>query len=233
MLHLRWQQVGQLAVGERCECLRCQVPEPALLNAFRRRVNRRQRIHDRLLVRGVGKPVLGMNDLEPDGSAADLAEAAQASAARELLLLGASEVEEPERQESRAVGQPHKQRAAPAKDDFGELDFALDRDAHLRSQRADRHDMRTVLVAVGQQEQEIGDSLDAEFCKAAGERRADAGEHSHRPCPGCHGTSMQSTSIAAPRGSEATPIVTRAGYGSLKYSAMIVLATGNCAKSVR
>ncbi len=211
MLQFGRQQVRQLAVGERRERLRGQVPEAALLDALSRGIHRRQRIHDRLLVRRIGQPVFRVHDLESDRTAADFAEAAQPRAARKLLLLGGGEIEEPQRQETRAVGEPHEQRAAPAEDDLGELDFALDRDTRFRTQRADRHHAGTILVAIGQQEQEVGDGLDAELRQAPGECRADAAQRGYRPGLGRHGTRMQSTSIAAPRGSAATPIVTRAG----------------------
>jgi hypothetical protein len=44
---------------------------------------------------------------------------------------------------------------------------------------------------------------------------------------------MPSTSTAAPRGNCATPIVTRAGYGSVQNSAMTSLTTEKLARSVK
>ena len=124
-------------------------------------------------------------------------------------------MEEPQRQESRAVGNAHEQRAAPAEHDFGELDRAFDRGARARPQRADGHDVRAVFVASRQPEQEICDGLDAESLEALCERRADALEPGDRAAldrhEWRHDTSMQSTSIAGPRGNAAAPMVTRAG----------------------
>ncbi len=152
-----------------------------------------------------------MHDLEADRAAADFAEAAQARAPGKLLLLRAAEMEKTQRQESGAVGQAHEQRASPPEHDFREFDLAFDRGARARDERADRQDARAVLVTVGQQEQEVRDGRDAFLREARRERRADALERGDRPGFGRHGTRMPSTSIAAPRGSAATPIVTRAG----------------------
>ena len=111
-------------------------------------------------------------------------------------------------------------------------------------QRADRHDARAVLVAQRQQEQQIlhgvmpsfasfpasdsptprsvvtGRSSDDSAARCAGRRRFD--RHSS--------STTQSISTCAPRGSAATPTAARAGYGSLKYSAMILLSSGEVAE---
>ena len=210
-LDLLRQPVRQLAVADRGERLRGQVAEASLLDAFGDRVDRRQDILDRLRVGRVRIPVFGMHDLGPVLAAPHLAEAAQPRPAHKLLLLGAAEVEEAQRQETRAVREAHEQRAPAAKHDLGELDRALDRGARARPQRADRHDARAVLIARRQPEEKIGDRLDAELREAPGKRRPDALERGDRTALDGHGTRMQSTSIAAPRGSPAAPIVTRAG----------------------
>ena len=152
-----------------------------------------------------------MDDFRAVLAAAHLAEAAQALAAHELLLLRAAEVEEAQRQETGAVGNAQEQRAPPAEDDLGELDRALDRDAHAGAQRTDRHDARAVLVARRQPEEEVRDGFDAELREALGECRPDAFQRGDRTALDRHGTRMQSISIAAPRGSAAAPMVTRAG----------------------
>jgi len=144
-------------------------------------------------------------------AAAHLAKAAQALAAHQLLLLRAAEVEEAQRQETSAVGEAQEQRAPPAKDHLGKLDRAFDRNAHAGAQRTDRQDARAVLVARRQPEEEIRDGFDAELREAPGECRPDAFQRGDRTALDRHGTKMQSISIAAPRGSAAAPMVTRAG----------------------
>ncbi len=166
------QEVGQLAVAHGGERLRGEVAQPSLLHALGDGIDRRQHVLDRLRVRRVRVLVLGVHDLRPVLAAPHLAEAAQARAAHELLLLRAAEMEEAQRQETGAVGEPHQQRAPAAEHDLGELDRALDRGAHAGTQRADRHDVRAVLVARRQPEEEVGDVLDAEVARGAWRARA-------------------------------------------------------------
>ncbi len=230
---LRWQEVGQLAAAGGRQRLRGQVAQPPLLDAFGGGIDRRERILDGLRVRRAGIAVLRVHDLRPVLAAAHFAEAGEARAAYELLLLCAAEMKEAQRQEAGAVGEPHEQRAPSAEDDFRELDGASDGCAHARPQGADRDHVRAVLVARRQPEEEIGDSLDAELAEPPCERGTDALELGDRPAFDRHGTRMQSTSIAAPRGSAAAAIVTRAGYGSLKNSCMILLTTAKWPKSTR
>ncbi len=121
-------------------------------------------------------PILRMHDLGPAGPAANLAEAAQARAARQSLLLRAGEVKEAQRQRAGAIADPAQQLAAAAKRDFAELHLAFDDRALADSQRADRHDARAVFVAQRQQEQQILHCRDAELRQLLGERLADAAQ---------------------------------------------------------
>ena len=102
--------------------------------------------------------VLRVHDLQPERAAAHFAEAAQARAAREVVLLAGGEVEEAQRQHARAVGDAAQQLAAAAVGDLGELHLPLDRRARAGHQRADRHDVRAVLVAQRQHEQQVRDA---------------------------------------------------------------------------
>ena len=193
-LDLRRQPVRQLAVADRRERLRGEVSEPALLHALRDRIDRRQHVLHGLRVGRCGVFIFGMDDFRAVLAAAHLAEAAQALAAHELLLLRAAEVEEAQRQETGAVGEAQEQRAPPAEDDLGELDRALDRDAHAGAQRADRHDARAVLVARRQPEEEVRDGFDAELREALGECRPDAFQRGDRTALDRHGTREYSRS---------------------------------------
>ena len=68
--------------------------------------------------------------------AVSFTEAADARPAREPLLLCVREVEEPQGQESRAIGDPAQQLAPAAEAHFGELHFALDHGMRAADQRA-------------------------------------------------------------------------------------------------
>ena len=205
------QPVRQLAVADRGERLRGEVAQPSLLDALGDRIDRREYALNCLRVGRIRVLVFGVDNFGPVLAAAHLAEAAKPRAAHELLLLRAAEMEEAQRQESRAVGEAHEQRAAPAEHDFRQLDRAFNRGARARPQRADRHDVSAILVSCRQPEEEVGDGLDAELRESLRERRPDALEPGDRASLDRHGTRMQSTSIAAPRGNAAAPMVTRAG----------------------
>jgi hypothetical protein len=190
--HMRGQQVLGGIGGEPRQRAVHGGAHTALALALGEGVHRRQPVLQR--PGGAGASVLRMHHLQPLRAAAHLAEAAQLRAAREAFLLGAREVEEAQRQEARAVGDAHQQRAAAAEHHVGELHLALDHGARAGHQRADGGDPRAVLVAVRQQEQRIG---------------ARGGRVRYR-------ASTHSTSTRAPRGSAATCTAARAGYGWLK-----------------
>ena len=83
-------------------------------------------------------------------------------------------MEEPQGQEARAIADPAQQLAAPAVGHFGELDLAFDHRVLARRQTAQRHDAGAVLVAGGQQEQQVLHLRDAESREALGQRGAHA-----------------------------------------------------------
>ena len=167
-----------------------------------------------------------MHHLEAERAAAHLAEAAQPRAAREPLLLAGREVEEPQRQHPRAVGDAREELAAAAVGDLGELDLALDRGTRSALERADGGELRAILVTQRQHEQQIRHAPDGKTRQALGERRAHAAERGDwavlgslgrgrpalRPWPGAQGRCRtHSISTCAPRGSAATPTTARAG----------------------
>ena len=137
-----------------------------------------------------------------------------------------------------AVREAAQQRAAPPERDLGELDRAFDQRLLARHEAAERPNRRSVLIALRQEAEKVRDPLDAELREARRHDRTDAGQAS-RPadrtpsprsaatlravwirCAWPIRTRIASTSTAAPRGSWATPIAARAGYGSVKYSAI-------------
>ncbi len=230
--HGRRQPIGQFGGVRLLERQTYELAQPALRDAFGRRIHRRQVI---LRMRGgalVDAPVFRVHELEARRRAADLAEAAQPHAARERLALLRAEMKEPQRQEAGAVGDPREELAPAAEHDFGQLDLALDRGALACAQFAERHRARAVLVAQRQEKQQVLDRLDAERTEPLRERGAHAAQRGDRPRGG-HSETMHSTSTWAPRGNDATPTVARAGYGSRKYSAMTLLTSAKCARSVR
>src|SRR5690606_5617262 len=148
-------------------------------------------------------------------------------------------VEKSQQQAAGAVGDAHKQRAAAAERDVGELDDALDDCVVAMMQRADRRDARAVLVARGEVEQQVLHGFDAEPRELLGDGRADAAELGQRQRGGVRhrqprvSTMTASTSTSAPFGSAATPIAARAGYGSARYDAMTSFTVAKLPRSVR
>src|ERR1700720_1737237 len=104
---------------------------------------------------GVDPSIFRMHEFQSLGSAARLAEATNARAARQAVLLLHREIKETQRQKSRAVGDFTKHLAASAKCDLGEQHLTLDRSALPGAKLAQGHDARAILVAQRQQEQQI------------------------------------------------------------------------------
>ena len=112
--------------------------------------------------RRIDAPIFRMHDLQSLGAAARLAEAADARAARQALLLLRGEIKEAQRQKPRAVGDPAQHLAPSAEDHLGQQHLALDRRALSGAQLAQRHDARAILVAQRQQKQQILGGLDSQ-----------------------------------------------------------------------
>src|SRR5271169_5722595 len=173
-----------------------------------------------------------MHELEPLRAAARFAEAAHARAARQTLLLLGGEVKETQCQKSRAIRNPAEHLAAAAECHLGEQHFAFDGGALPGAQLAQRHHPGAIFIAQGQQEQEVLGCLHSQCLETRGERLADTAQNRDRVWRD-HVATMHSTSTCAPRGSDATPTAARAGYGSRKYSAMILLTSPKCDRSIK
>ena len=158
----------------------------------------------------IDPPVLRMDELEARRCASRFAITAHPRATGERRLLCPREMEEPERQETRAVSDPAQQLAPASKQHLGQQYLTLDRCALAGAQFPERHQPRPILVAQWQQKQQIFSALDAEDREPQRERLAHALQGRDRPRRG-HGWTMQSISMAAPRGSDATPTAARAG----------------------
>ena len=117
-----------------------------------------------------------MHDLEAAGAEAGFTEAAQPLAAHELRLLRAGEMKEAQRDETRAVGNAHQQRAAPPEHDFRQLDLAFDDGTVAVAQRADRDHARAVFVTQRQVKQHVLHRVQAELRQQFGERGPDAAQ---------------------------------------------------------
>ncbi len=128
----------------------------------------------------IDAPVFRMHHFQTHGAAARFAEAADARAARESVLLLRGEVEKPQRQKARTVGDLAEHLPAPAKYRLGEQHLTLHRRALPGPQFPQRHDTRSVLVAQRQEKQEILSGLDSQGAQPQGERIADAAQHRDR-----------------------------------------------------
>ena len=186
LAHLGRNPVAHRAGLELAQRLPDERPQAALRNALRQRIDRRQGVFQRrrLLEHA---PVFRVNDLQAEGPAPYLSEAAQARAAREPLLLRRREVEEAQRQESGAVRDPTQQLPPLAIRHLGELDLPFHGRARAGGQRADRPHAGAVLVAQRQHEEQVLDLCDAETLQAFGECRADPAQGGDRPLLGAGG----------------------------------------------
>ena len=176
------QQFGERAVAlELHQGLGGQAAQATLLQALGCRVDRRQRLGQPRADALIGDAVLRVHHLETARAAPRLAEAAQPGAARQAVLLRAREVEEAERQRAGAVADPREQLAAWPEHHFGQLDLAFDHHIAPTAERADQRDLRAVLVALRQVEQQVLDAADAEPREQLGELLADALQRGDRP----------------------------------------------------
>ncbi len=213
-----------------------------LVQALGRRIDGRQAIV-RLRLVGTHRVVLGMNHLEALGTASHLAVAAHALATRERLLDRFVEVEEPQRDCARAIGEPAEQRAPAAEGNLAELDDALDERFLADGEAADRPHRRAVFVTLREQAQQVAERTARRAWRGA---RQPWGPHPSDSRPAGRTAISLAQRFRPPTGREcrrprrrrraataATPMAARAGYGSLQYSAMISLTIGKWARSVK
>ena len=156
------------------KCLIRQHAQPALLHALGRRVDRGESICRRGVVLAAKQAVLGMNHLEPGRAAAHLTETADARTLPELRLLLSRKVKEPQCQLTAAIGNPDQQAAAATEYGFGEQDLAGNEATCSGNERADPDELRAILVAGGQQEQQVVYPIEAELLELFRKRRSDA-----------------------------------------------------------
>ena len=83
-------------------------------------------------------------------------------------------MKEAQRQLAGAVADAHQQITPAAIGNFGEQNLAADKAARPGDERTDAHELRAILVAQRQQEQQVLDALQAELLELLGQRRADA-----------------------------------------------------------
>ena len=160
--------------------------------------------------RRVRPPIFRMHHFQSLRPAARLAEASYAHAPRQAVLLLPGEIEEPQREKARSVGNLAEHLPPAAEGDLGEQDLAFHGSALARQQFAQGNDARPILIAQRQEEQQILCSLHAQGAQPQGEGLADAAQYGDR-LELYHKATMHSTSTCAPRGSAATPTAARAG----------------------
>ena len=141
----RQQLVGRV-LRHAAQRLVGQVPQPALLYALGRGVDGGQRIRCRAALLSQ-QAVFGMNHLEAGAALANLAEAVDAHADLELCLLLAREMEEAQRQLTRAVADAHEQVAAAPVDCLRQQHLALYEAPVAGAQGADGNQLGPILVA--------------------------------------------------------------------------------------
>jgi hypothetical protein len=151
-----------------------------------------------------------MHDFQPLRTAPRFAEAPDANSARQTVLLLGGEVKEPQGKETGSVRDPAQHLPPAAERDFREQHLALNRRALTRQQFAQGDHASAILVARGQQKQQVLCRLHAQRPQAQRERVADAAQNGDRRKLG-HRATTHSTSTCAPRGNAATPTAARAG----------------------
>ncbi len=189
--------------------------QTSLSHAFGQGINRREVIFGGGGSVRIDPPIFGMHDFQAHRSAARLAEAADARAARQAILLLRGKVKETQGQKAGTIRDPAQHLPPAAKHNLGQLHLALDRRPLSRAQLPQRDDPRAILVTQRQEEQQILSGLHAQGAQPQGERFADAAQRRHRLRVGRgaldHRATMHSTSTWAPRGNAATPTAARAG----------------------
>src|SRR5579872_1793261 len=212
VMHLRGIQLLQ-GLGNECT-------QPPLRDALRARIDRCQRLIQRRGFR-LYTTVLGMDDLQAHRSAADLPEATDARTTRKAVLLRRGEVEESQRQEAGAIGDPAQELTPAAKSNLGELNLTLHHRALSRLQVADLLDARAIFISQRQHEEQVLNLGHPKARKPLSQRRSDAshGGDGALLCLGPHPYPLHpyprynthSISTRAPRGSCDTPTAARAG----------------------
>jgi hypothetical protein len=90
-----------------------------------------------------------------------------------LRLLLPREMKKAKCELTAAVAYPHEQIASPTVGRFGKQNLTTDETASAGDKRTDLYELRAVLVAQWQQEQQVLDPMQPEFLELFGERRPD------------------------------------------------------------
>jgi hypothetical protein len=154
--------------------------QPRLGHSFGPGINRRQMILGRTLGMRIDPPIFRVHDFQARGTATRLAEAANARAARETVLLLRGEMEKTQSQKAGAVADFAQHLPPAAKYDLGEQDLALHRAALSGAKLSQRHHARAIFVTQGQEKQEVLGGLHAQGEQPQRERIADAAQHRDR-----------------------------------------------------
>jgi hypothetical protein len=115
-----------------------------------------------------------VNHLEAGRAATHFTEAGHMHAVLKLSLLLTREMKKAKCELAAAVAYPNEQVASSAVGRFSKQDLATYETASAGNERADLYELRTVLVAQRQQEQQVLDTMQPEFFEPFCERRPDA-----------------------------------------------------------
>jgi len=110
-----------------------------------------------------------MVEFQPRPARAHLAIAAHTGTRNELALLGRTEMEKPQSQETGVIPQGHLQAASTSRNHIAADHIAFDNTRITHMQLANGHDPGAVLVADGQVKQQILEVVDAQPRQALGQ----------------------------------------------------------------
>jgi hypothetical protein len=113
-----------------------------------------------------------MDHLEPRGAPAYFAEAGHMYAVLELRLLLPREMEKAKRELTAAVAYAYEQVASTAISRFRQQYLTADETARAGNQRPYPDELRSILVAQWQQEQQVLNTVQPELLELGGERRS-------------------------------------------------------------
>ena len=159
--------LGQTAQSELMQSLGGGIDGGQVLLAVRREIRGNRR-------------VFGMDHLQGDRPAAHLAETAQPLATLQSLVLLGGKMEEAQRQAAGAVTDADQQHSASAALHLAVQHLAVHHHLVTGTQRADGHDLGTVLITGREVKQQILDGLDTQLLQAQRQTRAHALEIGNR-----------------------------------------------------
>ena len=137
-------------------------------------------------IRG-NRRIFGMDHLQGDRPAPHLAKTTQPLATLQPLVLLGGKMEETQREAAGAIADADQQHGSPAALHLAVQHLAVHHHLVTGTQRADRHDLGTVLITGREMKQQILDGLDTQLVQAQCQTRAHALEIGNRRRQGAGG----------------------------------------------